>query len=92
MRRVTLSLLFLAGVGVGVGLLPRRQVLAATPPAVVPDAEYAALLTEVRPKPGEDTFATIPWLTSLWDARVKAAAEGKPILLWEMDGHPLGCG
>ena len=21
-----------------------------------------------------------------------AAKEGKPILLWEMDGHPLGCG
>jgi hypothetical protein len=30
-------------------------------------------------------------LTSLWEARQKAAAAGKPILLWEMDGHPLGC-
>ena len=37
-------------------------------------------------------FAQVPWLTSLWEAREKAAAEGKPILLWEMDGHPLGCG
>ena len=26
------------------------------------------------------------------DAITKAAKEGKPILLWEMDGHPLGCG
>lgn len=64
---------------------------AAGPPAVT-DAEYAALLKTVRPAPGEDQFASIPWETSLWDARVKAAAEGKPILLWEMDGHPLGCG
>ncbi len=24
-------------------------------------------------------------------ARKVAAKEGKPILLWEMDGHPLGC-
>jgi hypothetical protein len=30
-------------------------------------------------------------MSSLWEARRKAAAEGKPILLWEMDGHPLGC-
>ncbi len=63
----------------------------AAPPAVT-DAEYVALLKAVRPAAGEDQFASIPWETSLWDARVKAAAEGKPILLWEMDGHPLGCG
>ena len=67
----------------------------AQPPATnitVPDAEFADLLATVPPKPGEDQFATIPWATSLWEARQKAAAEGKPILLWEMDGHPLGCG
>lgn len=56
------------------------------------DAEFATLMKTVRPAPGEDDFATIPWQTSLWAAREKAAKEGKPILLWEMDGHPLGCG
>jgi hypothetical protein len=61
------------------------------PPALT-DAQYDAVLTTVRPAEGEDAYATIPWLTSLWEARKKAAAEGKPILLWEMDGHPLGCG
>jgi hypothetical protein len=30
-------------------------------------------------------------MSSLWEARKRAAAEGKPILLWEMDGNPLGC-
>ena len=25
------------------------------------------------------------------EARRLAAQKGKPILLWEMDGHPLGC-
>lgn len=58
----------------------------------VSDAEFADLLATVRPRAGEDKFATIPWMTSLWEARQRAAAEGKPILLWEMDGHPLGCG
>jgi hypothetical protein len=33
----------------------------------------------------------IPWLTNLTEARAKAAAEGKPILVWiAADGHPLG--
>ncbi|HET6574901.1 MAG TPA: hypothetical protein VFG68_14945 [Fimbriiglobus sp.] len=56
------------------------------------DAEAATILKAVRPAAGEDAYARVPWLTSLWEARKKAAAEGKPILLWEMDGHPLGCG
>jgi hypothetical protein len=69
---------------------------AAPPPAAAPPslsaADAAKVLAAVRPGPGEDAFAEIPWRTSLWDARQVAAKEGKPILLWEMDGHPLGCG
>jgi hypothetical protein len=61
-------------------------------PASMTDAEFAVLLKAVRPCTGEDEFDKIPWLVSIWDAREKAAKEGKPILLWEMDGHPLGCG
>lgn len=56
------------------------------------DAEFASVRKAVLPADGEDDFAKIPWLTSIWEARAKAAKEGKPILLWEMDGHPLGCG
>ena len=56
------------------------------------DAEYSSALKAIRPAAGEDRFTQIPWLTSLWEARQKAAEQGKPILLWEMDGHPLGCG
>ena len=41
-----------------------------------------------RPKPGG--YADVPWMTDLWAARKKAAAEGKPILIWVGDGHPLG--
>ena len=37
-----------------------------------------------------DRFDDVPWLTSLSEARQKAAAEGKPILIWVGDGHPLG--
>lgn len=69
--------------------LARPTATAAEPPS---DAEFAKVRAAVLPADGEDEFAKIPWLTSIWDARVKAAKEGKPILLWEMDGHPLGCG
>jgi hypothetical protein len=45
----------------------------------------------IKPQAAEEAWSKIPWMTSLWEARKKAAAAGKPILLWEMDGHPLGC-
>lgn len=50
-----------------------------------------ALQTLIKPDAKEDAWATIPWQTDLWQARQLAARQGKPILLWEMDGHPLGC-
>ena len=62
---------------------------AAAPPLTADDA--ARLRAVIRPRDGEDPFDTIPWEIDLWAARKKAAAAGKPVLLWEMDGHPLGC-
>jgi len=57
----------------------------------IPADQVAKLHALIKPAADEDRWASIPWLTDLWEARKKAAAEGKPILLWEMDGHPLGC-
>jgi hypothetical protein len=45
----------------------------------------------IKPNAGEDKYMQIPWMIDLWEARKKAASEDRPILLWEMDGHPLGC-
>lgn len=61
-----------------------------TPPAISPD-QFSKLHALITPGKGEDQWAQIPWRTSLWEARKEAAAKGKPLLLWEMDGHPLGC-
>jgi hypothetical protein len=52
---------------------------------------FEELRAAIRPHKEEGAWARIPWLTSLWEARQRAAAAGKPILLWEMDGNPLGC-
>lgn len=45
----------------------------------------------IKPTAEESKWLEIPWQISLWEARQLAAREGKPILLWEMDGNPLGC-
>lgn len=56
------------------------------------DAQESAVLSAlILPTDDENAWLAIPWRTSLWEARRQAAAAGKPILLWEMDGNPLGC-
>ncbi len=46
----------------------------------------------IKPYPGEYAWREeIPWLIRIQEARAKAAAEGKPLLLWvAADGHPCG--
>ena len=39
----------------------------------------------------DEKWLTIPWKTDLLEARDAAAKEGKPVFLWSMNGHPLGC-
>jgi len=45
----------------------------------------------MQPKADELKWREIPWYTNVWEARREAALVGKPVYLWEMDGHPLGC-
>lgn len=43
-------------------------------------------------KPSEDeAWRRIPWKISLLAAQRQAVEEGKPLFIWAMDGHPLGC-
>jgi hypothetical protein len=60
-------------------------------PMPTPD-NFAKFHAFLRPRPAEEKWLQIPWMTDLWEARKKAAAEGKPMLLWEMDGSPMACG
>lgn len=54
------------------------------------DARFRELLEELKPT-GNEPWRTIPWRIALLDAQQAAAKEGKPIFIWAMDGHPLGC-
>ena len=54
------------------------------------DAKCRELHTELRPA-ADEPWRTIPWKIGLLDAQRTAATEGKPIFIWAMDGHQLGC-
>jgi len=72
-------------------LLTLMSPLAAFAAEPITPAQYAKVRELVRPAADDEQWLQVPWRTSLWEARRDAARQGKPILLWEMDGHPLGC-
>jgi hypothetical protein len=60
--------------------------------AELPDAEFHHVRNLVLPGQDDSQWLNVSWLpaTNIWEARQKAAREGKPILLWYMAGEPLG--
>lgn len=52
--------------------------------------DFEVLQEALQPDPSE-SWRQIPWRTSLLEGQRVAVAEGKPIFIWAMDGHPLGC-
>jgi hypothetical protein len=57
-------------------------------PSSFPDLEQkiAALL----PTEEEQAFLQIPWRLNVMQARAESMRTGKPMFVWEMNGHPLG--
>jgi hypothetical protein len=43
--------------------------------------------------PGDEdlAYASLPWHVTFGEGLDAARAEGKPLLMWAMNGHPLGC-
>ena len=48
-------------------------------------------IAQVMPTPQENAFLEIPWRTNLDQARIDAQRESKPVFMYIMNGHPLGC-
>jgi hypothetical protein len=74
------------------GGAPVGQILAIDPPnqsrpraehakenAAALSADFDKLRASIKPNPGG--YDDIRWMTNLWEARTKAAAEGKPLLV-----------
>jgi len=69
--------------------LPSGQSTKQRTSAELSPATFEKLHALIKPDP-KVSFERIPWTTSLWEARQKAAAEDKPIVLWSGDPLPLG--
>lgn len=54
------------------------------------EARFQKLHAELQPD-NSALWRSIPWKTSVLTAQQIAAGEKKPIFIWAMDGHPLGC-
>ena len=81
----------LAGTGLRAQVpIPQEQAAKSTK-ALSPD-QFDKLFTMIRPQAelGETKWTEIPWLTNTLEARRKASAEDKPIIVWTMSACPLG--
>ena len=55
-------------------------------------AEACAQVREtVLPSVSEEQWRTISWRDTLGGAVLEADEQQRPVLLWAMNGHPLGC-
>ncbi|MEZ6121898.1 MAG: hypothetical protein R3C49_01840 [Planctomycetaceae bacterium] len=58
--------------------------------AELTEAEFRALHAKLQPDVSA-MWRSIPWRATVLSAQQAAAQQQKPIFIWAMDGHPLGC-
>lgn len=61
------------------------------PAPALTDATFGNLFEACRPRAFEERWTEIPWIGNLWEGRQEAARRMKPMFIWAMNGHPLGC-
>ena len=66
------------------------SLLAATPPQEPKAFDFAQQLAAILPAGDELAWRSVPWRAEFRTALVEASQAGKPVLLWAMNGHPLG--
>ena len=53
-------------------------------------ADLDQKIATVAPTTEEQAYLEIPWRLNIMQARLEAMRTGKPMFVWEMNGHPLG--
>ena len=75
-------------------LMPGLDLQAADGEALAPpklSAENAKFRDLVVPNASEASYRKIPWRTSILQGIVEAQKHDKPVIIYLMNGHPLGC-
>ncbi len=76
----------------------QQDIINAPPPLT--EETFAELFATCKPRAhssngptgqSEEPWTEVNWLGELWEGRQQAAREEKPIFIWAMNGHPLGC-
>lgn len=57
----------------------------------VAQADMLAWREHLAPRAAEVAWRAIPWRQTLSAGLRDTAGSGRPMLLWLMNGHPLGC-
>lgn len=75
----------------GFGLAARADERERSSPRDLSPEHFDEVQALIRPQPGEADWLDIPWEIDAWQARQRAAAEGKPIFFLTGGGKsPLG--
>ncbi len=85
-RMRNLGMLTLAGLVLAVGRVPADE------PKPISADQFDKLYKLIKPAAGESRWMEIEWHPSVWEARQKAAKEGKPIFLWAGSGGAPAAG
>ncbi len=73
------------------GLLATLSAALAQAEQSIAPEQFTSFFQKVKPQNGESRFWEIEWMLDLTAAREKAAAEGKPLLIWSgSGGAPVG--
>lgn len=72
----------------GLDLQAADEEALATPKLSAENAKFRDL---VVPNPSEASYRKIPWRTSILQGIVEAQKHDKPVMIYLMNGHPLGC-
>ena len=76
----------------GLSVLAVAATLRADEPSPPSPEQFAKLHALIKRQPGEARYLDIDWYPSVWEARQKAAAEGKPLFLWAGSGGAPAAG
>ena len=60
-------------------------------PTLKLSVENAKFRDLVMPNTSEASYRKIPWRTSILQGIVEAQKHDKPVMIYLMNGHPLGC-
>ena len=76
----------------GVNFLLVVSTVRAEEPAALSAEQFEKLHQLIKPQRGEARWMEIDWDPNIWEARQKAAREGKPLFIWAGSGGAPAAG